>query len=138
MALGLKDFAGRWRLDRRIRDAQGDREGRFRGDALFRPEGATLFYRERGELTLDGREMAAEQSHVWRQEGNRICVVFADGRPFHTFELGVLTPEGRHVCAPDLYRVLYDFGAWPEWRSEWRVSGPRKDYTLTTRYVPAD
>ncbi len=138
MSLGLKDFTGIWRMDRRIRDVRGAMEGRFTGQAEFAPQGATLFYREEGELRLAGVAMASEQSHVWRQEGNRICVVFADGRPFHCFELGVATPTSRHDCAADVYRVAYDFGSWPEWQSEWCVVGPRKDYTLTTIYRQGD
>lgn len=138
MALGLKDFAGCWRIDRLIRDARAGCTGRFTGDAVFEPEGPTLYYRETGELRLHGAAMAAEQKHVWRQEGNRICVAFSNGRPFHQFELAVATPRARHDCPPDLYRVIYDFGCWPEWRTEWRVSGPRKDYTLATRYRRAD
>ncbi len=138
MAIGLQDFAGRWRLDRRISDARTGREGRFAGEAVFTPEGATLLYREAGELRLDDRTMAAEQAHVWRQEGTRICVVFSDGRPFHCFEAGVATPAARHDCAPDIYRVAYDFGSWPDWRAEWRATGPGKDYVLVSTYRRAE
>lgn len=138
MALGLKDFAGRWRIERDIRDLRAGQTGRFRGRGVFEPDGPTLRYSETGEMTLGGRTMAAGQVHVWRQEGPRIRVAFGDGRPFHAFDLGVTAPAARHDCPPDLYRVRYDFGAWPEWRTEWRVTGPRKDYTLLTRYVPAD
>ncbi len=138
MGIGLKDFAGRWRLNRRIRDDRSGRDGRLRGMASFAPRGATLLYREWGELTMGGVAMAAEQSHFWRQEGTRICVVFNDGRPFHCFEPGVATPSARHDCAPDIYDVSYDLGGWPEWRAEWRVRGPRKDYVMTSAYMPAD
>lgn len=137
MGLGLKDFAGHWRLDRWISDARAGRDGRFSGEAVFTPQGATLLYRETGELRLGETALAAEQAHVWRQEGTRICVVFSDGRPFHCFEMSVLTPTARHDCAPDIYRVSYDFAGWPEWRAEWRVSGPRKDYVMTSAYRQA-
>ena len=134
MGIGLKDFAGRWRIERRIRDSRSDRDGAFTGIATFEPQGATLLYREAGELRLGEAAMTAEQSHVWRQEGTRICVVFSDGRPFHCFEMGVTTPVGRHDCAPDVYLVSYDFGSWPVWRSEWTVTGPRKGYVMTSAY----
>lgn len=138
MGIGLKDFAGHWRLERRIRDGRSGRDGTFQGTASFAPQGSTLLYREAGELRLDGTAMAAEQSHVWRQEGTRICVVFSDGRPFHCFDTGVSTPASRHDCAPDIYRVEYDFAAWPDWRSEWRVTGPRKDYVMVSEYRQAE
>lgn len=138
VSLGLKDFAGPWRIDRLIRDTRPGRSGRFRGDAVFEPAGPLLRYHETGEVTLDGAAITAEQTHIWRQDGNRICVTFSDGRPFHKFEIAVPTPKARHHCPPDLYHVAYDFGGWPEWWTEWRVSGPSKDYTLSTRYRRAD
>lgn len=134
MALGLQDFAGRWRLSRRIADPDGQTMGRFEGAARFAPDAATLLYREDGTLVMDGREMEAEQTHVWRQEGNRICVAFSDGRPFHSFELGVATASAHHHCTPDLYHVSYDFRRWPEWETSWNVTGPRKDYHLVSVY----
>ncbi len=137
MGIGLQDFAGRWLLERTIRDTRAGRDGTFAGTASFEAQGPVLLYRERGELRMGGAAMAAEQSHVWRQEGTRICVVFRDGRPFHCFETGVAAPGARHDCAPDIYDVSYDFGAWPEWRSEWRVRGPRKDYVMASAYRPA-
>ena len=55
-------------------------------------------------------------------------MLFPDGRFFHRFR-----PEGAaagtdHPCGPDLYRVAYDFAAWPAWSVTFDVSGPRKAY----------
>jgi len=36
-----------------------------------------------------------------------------------------------------MYHVAYDFSRWPEWQSEWRVKGPRKDAVITSRFKPA-
>jgi hypothetical protein len=30
--------------------------------------------------------------------------------------------------------VRYDFRDWPRWQAEWRVTGPRKDYGIVTRF----
>jgi len=46
-------------------------------------------------------------------------------------------PAAEHDCPPDHYRVRYDFRSWPRWQADWRVRGPRKDYTLGSAYQPA-
>jgi len=58
-------------------------------------------------------------------------VRYKDGRPFHDFLAD--RPEATHVCGEDRYRVSYDFAA-DTWLSRWQVSGPAKDYVMTTRY----
>ncbi|MCE8467683.1 DUF6314 family protein, partial [Rhodovulum sulfidophilum] len=58
-----------------------------------------------------------------------------DGRFFHLIAPGA-RPEARHDCAPDLYRVRYDFSAWPCWSSFWEVRGPRKNYAMESSYRP--
>lgn len=130
----LGDFAGRWRIERRIEDRLSGAGGRFDGEAVFVPEGERLIYRERGELRLgDGPGFTAERTYLWRDEGGRIAVDFADGRPFHAFDPGA-DPAAHHLCIADDYRVRYDFSGWPEWRAEWTVTGPRKDYTMRSVY----
>lgn len=132
----LLDFAGDWRVLRRIDDRLSGRPGRFEGTALLTPEGEGLRYHEEGTLTLgDGPPLAAHRDYLWRPDNDGIAVLFADGRPFHRF-----VPEGRapgtdHPCGRDLYRVTYDLTAWPAWTTEWTVAGPAKDYTMSTRYA---
>ena len=64
--------------------------------------------------------------------GPGLSGAFEDGRPFHD----VPTEGGAvsHWCAPDRYDGHYDFSRWPEFRVEWRVRGPRKDYQMVTDY----
>lgn len=132
----LRDFDGRWRIARTIEDrlAPG---GVFEGEAVFAavPEG--LAYHEAGLLRLgDGPGFQAERSCLWRQEAGRIVVAFHDGRPFHDFDPAA--PRARHLCIADAYAVCYDFTDWPFWRADWTVKGPRKDYTMVSRYSPAE
>lgn len=130
----LEDFAGRWRIERRIDDRLGGVTGRFEGVAEFRPVAGGLAYREEGRLCLGpGPGVLAVREYLWREEAGRIVVDHADGRPFHAFDPA--EPEARHRCDPDDYRVRYDFAAWPEWRAEWTVRGPRKDYTMESVYI---
>ncbi len=134
----LQDFTGDWTLSREIEDFAQDRRGRMTGTARFMPERGGLRCREAGTLAFDGLPpMATERETIWQASDDGIEVAFADGRPFHSFRPGDLSPAARHDCAPDLYLVTYDFARWPDWRAEWRVTGPRKDYRMTTRYTRA-
>jgi hypothetical protein len=44
-------------------------------------------------------------------------------------------PGAAHECAPDQYRVGYDFRAWPRWMANWRVRGPRKHYRIVSTFT---
>ncbi len=146
--LSLPDFLGDWQVSRRIEDLQvrgydglarlsGSQAGRFEGGARLFTEGPGLRYHEEGKLTLDVDpevSFVARRDYLWRWTGDRIEVLFADGRPFHAF-----VPSGRaigtdHPCGHDLYRVTYDFTGWPTWTAEWIVTGPAKDYRMLSAY----
>lgn len=139
MIFGRDDFVGVWRVTRRIADRLGP-DGVFDGTAEMVAQGdAGLRYHESGRLALgSGPTMTADRRYLWRFAGGGVVVMFADGAPFHTFQ-----PTGRvagtdHPCGADMYRVRYDFRLWPVWQAEWTVSGPRKDYTSLTTYVPTE
>lgn len=134
----LSDFAGTWRLTKRLHDRRAGVEGHFEGEARFTPAATGLAYEETGLLSLAGqRPLAAERRYLWREEAGRIAVDYADGRPFHEFDADNPAPLAEHLCAPDHYAVRYDFAGWPEWEAEWTVTGPRKDYLLRCRYSPS-
>ena len=119
----------------RGRDAQGvaDWPARFAGLAEITAEGDGATCREAGTLTLAGGQgFRAERVYLWRPAPGGIEVRFDDGRPFHRIRLGPEAAEAEHLCAADLYRVRYDFAAWPDWRAVWRVTGPAKDYRAET------
>lgn len=133
----LEEFAGLWRLDRTIDDHRAGVVMRLLGEARFVPSGDGLDYSESGVLTAPGAPpLQATRRYRWEPRGQGIAVLFEDGRPFHEF-----TPSGTvtasHWCDPDSYRVAYDFSAWPAWSSRWSVNGPRKNYTMQSRYNPA-
>jgi hypothetical protein len=86
----------------------------------------------------DGPVLSAERKYLWLPDGAEVEVRFEDGRSFHRFR-----PEGRapgtdHPCGRDLYRVVYDFTAWPRWTAEWIVTGPAKDYRMLSAYAPRE
>jgi len=133
----LAGFEGRWVLRRHIDDRLGGQLGRFEGHADFCETHGGMSYREEGWLTLgSSTPLFASRDYRWREEGGRIAVDYADGRPFHDF----VPAEGAafHACDPDSYCVTYDFSGWPDaWQSDWAVTGPRKDYVMTTHYLRA-
>lgn len=133
--LAAADFAGDWLIARAIADRHAAQTGRFDGRAWFTPTGPDHFrYREDGVLHLGaGPAMTATRAYGWAFDGARVAVTFADGRPFHSFPLAG-GPGEDHPCGEDLYRVAYDFSRWPVWEVTWTVSGPRKDYTMTSCY----
>lgn len=128
----LLDFVGEWLISRVIEDARADTTGHLQGRAWLRPDGPGLVYDEQGELRLPGAApLTATRRYLWRPAQDGIEVMFDDERPFHR-----ITSDGVdvHDCPPDLYRVAYDFEGWPKWSARWAVSGPRKDYAMTTMY----
>ncbi len=126
---------GIWRIDRRIEDRRAGTTGLLQGTAELTPDGPGLIYSEEGILRIAGQPgLTARQSYLWRADGDGIEVLFADGRPFHRIGLIDAAPEASHDCAPDIYCVRYDFARWPDWRAVWQVTGPRKDYTMTTEF----
>lgn len=134
----LSDFAGHWRLSRRIEDHAAGQVGLFEGEAVFTADAGGLAYREEGTLRFgSGAPMRAERRYFWREVERRIVVTFADGAPFHDFTAAGQGSGTPHLCGADLYRVTYDFAHWPAWRAEWQVAGPRKDYTSISDYSRA-
>tara|TARA_R110000868_G_scaffold221493_6_gene473242 strand:+ start:23493 stop:23906 length:414 start_codon:yes stop_codon:yes gene_type:complete len=129
----LADFEGDWRIERSVRNAMGE-DAHFAGVAAFTPAPGGLRLTEAGEMRIGTQGFHAERRYLWQQVDNLIHVRFDDGRFFHAFDARTVTPAAHHDCAPDVYRVHYDFSAWPTWRAEWHVRGPRKDYRMCSRY----
>lgn len=134
MSIVAEDFLGRWRLTRVIEDALTGTQSRLNGHATIERHETHWIYQERGVLVLPGgQEMQAERVYFWHVNGARIEVTFDDGRAFHGFSLNG-QHQAEHWCDPDQYDVVYDFEAWPKWRSTWSVSGPRKSYCMVSDY----
>lgn len=132
---GLAEFEGEWRIARLIDDRRAGQTGRFEGRAVLTPGNGGLIFREEGILRLgEAPPMTATRSYLWRAEGRRIAVLFDDGRAFHSFDPNADTPAADHACDPDTYQVIYDFSRWPEWRTVWHVTGPRKDYRMESAF----
>ena len=118
-------------MTRVIRGATGG-TGHFIGAAQWRPDGDGALYVETGELVLPSGRFAATRRYRW---GRDLSVWFDDGRFFH--KVPADGGDAAHWCDPDQYDVHYDFADWPNWQVRWQVRGPRKDYTMVSRYVPS-
>jgi hypothetical protein len=130
----LTYFAGEWRLTRRVEDARAGEVLRFEGMAVFGRDDGGLVCEETGRWIGGARDgMAGTRRSLWRAgAGGRIAVLFGDGRPFHDFDPGA-GADAVHLCGADRYEVRYGFAA-EGWEAVWRVTGPVKDYVMSSRY----
>lgn len=130
----IAEFAGPWRLEKRITDRRGP-GGRFSGTARLTPQAGGLWrYAEAGRLALGaGPDLPAERRYLWRAAAGGAAIAFEDGRPFHLLPFAGGTAV--HDCPPDRYDVAYDFAGWPQlWTARWQVTGPRKAYEMHCEY----
>lgn len=146
MATGAGVFGslvGRWEFDRVIEPGVG----KVTGVATFRPVAPDrLHYREDGRISLAGGHTAAVfREYVYLLEDDRILVCFADGeRPgavMHTLGLRDAGDAGAgscgvdvHHCGADVYEGTYQFRGADRFSVVMRVTGPAKDYRMTTGY----
>ena len=128
---------GDWSVERLISDRARGMSGRLNGQATFTPSASGLLYEERGMLSFGAHCGPAEQSYRFDfpQGLDHASVFFRDGRPFHDLNLSRGSDRVDHGCHPDCYAGLFVALSSTEWRCEWRVTGPRKDYDLVTTYT---
>jgi len=132
-------LGGAWHLERDLEDRRAATRGRLAGRAVFAPEGAVpgaaLRYREAGELAFAGHRGAFYRVYLYRfPRPGRAEVAFDDGRPFHDLDLTRGAWAAVHRCGDDLYEGRFAATGADAWRAVWRVTGPRKDLVLTSRY----
>ncbi|KOV65782.1 DUF6314 family protein [Streptomyces sp. MMG1121] len=137
----LAYLAGRWRVERSVRDLAGGAEGHFSGVTVFgRLPGGGLLHEEAGDFTWQGVTRPATRTlrFLPGPTPGTADVRFADGRPFHGLDLGSGRYVADHPCSADLYRGEFTVRDAARWRTVWRVGGPAKDLLLTTDYVRED
>lgn len=135
----IGDFAGAWRLQRRIEDARDGRVWDGVGRAALVADGrGGLIHDETVILALPGQApLTGTRRYLWAAAPGAVAVSFADGRPFHTIALGVAMSRDTHDCPPDRYVGRHDFARWPVWVVQWDVLGPRKEYRMITTWTRA-
>ena len=134
--LFCKDFIGRWSIARRIHDDLNDSIISFFGEANIKEESLHFRYEEQGKLRLgDHATLYAKQSYFWRPVGNSVFnIFFSNGDYFHQLDLAIAVKAdsclAEHLCVYDLYKVKYSFAQFPDWRTIWCVTGPKKNYQI--------
>jgi len=135
----MKRLTGSWSFNRLI-----EGQGSMRGLATFTPlDPDDLAYSEQGRLKLlTGTELEAEREYVFRKHSRGFDVFFKETplRLFHAIELavsddGALNGSADHLCNFDRYQSSYTFLVDGRFVVRHVVSGPRKDYTMTTAYA---
>ncbi|MFC5069336.1 DUF6314 family protein [Flaviflagellibacter deserti] len=133
----VEGLEGNWSIARTI-----DPEGSLAGVAtFFRRTDGWLAYFERGELKVAGGSYPAERRYLFEPLTNGFAVWF-DAEPLRLFhkialirsEDGSLTGEATHPCGRDMYLTTYRF-AGDGFTIRHRVTGPNKNYTMTTAYT---
>jgi Family of unknown function (DUF6314) len=134
----LEHLAGRWRVERSVRDLASGEAGRFEGTTVFSPlDGGGLLHEESGTFTWRGVARPATRTlrFLPGPTPGTADVRFEDGRPFHALDLTSGRYVAGHPCAADLYRGEFTVQDADRWRTVWRVGGPAKDLVLPTDYV---
>jgi len=130
---------GSWSFNRLI-----EGQATMQGIATFmRLNERSLAYREQGRLRLsNGTELQAERAYIFNKGDHGFRVFFEENPPrlFHEISLsasvgGALSGSAGHLCNLDNYQSSYTFLADGRFVVRHVVSGPRKDYTMTTTYT---
>lgn len=136
-ALDPLSLVGRWDFSRTIDDRLTGTQSTVVGHTDLVAESAErVRWHEEGILYTDDRELEVFRNlYVVLQDGSW-NVTFEDGRYFHPWVPG---ENVEHPCGADMYvgRISAvesgsDARAVARWTVQWKVSGPRKDYTMTT------
>ncbi|RVU25488.1 hypothetical protein EOT10_13770 [Streptomyces antnestii] len=132
-------LAGRWGVERTVRDLGDGTAGTFSGTTDFTREeaGGGLLHHEAGTFVWQGAARAATRTlrFLLGEVPGTAVVRFSDGRFFHGLDLRTGRHTADHPCAADLYRGEFEVAGPDAWRMEWRVRGPAKDLVLTTTYT---
>jgi hypothetical protein len=136
-------LAGDWDVVREIADHRSGQAGEFRGRASFRSapdcaRGDVLDFAEQGELRFGGHRGPASRSlrYHGRADGGA-DVRFADGRAFFGLDLRYGSCRAVHLCRADRYAVTVTWLSPDCFTEIWRVTGPEKDYDMTTVFTRA-
>ena len=139
----LPSLSGHWTLSREITAADGN--ATFSGTAEFVPlDSGALHYTERGLLTLPhGQSLPAFRTYIFQLHETGFTVFFDEIPPrlFHDVKLApdgaVLLGRVSHFCAPDIYISTYRFLPNGSFQIVHDVTGPKKRYVSSTRYLRA-
>lgn len=121
---------GDWSFVRTVEDRLGGEVLRVDGALSLVEEGLSrIRWHERGVMRRETGDLEVFRVLFLVEGEAGWLVTFEDGRPFHPWRVGEWV---EHPCAADLYRGLVKADGSELWSVTWQVSGPRKDYVMTT------
>ncbi len=138
----LSLLEGEWSFERIISG-----HGEMAGAASFHgQEDNSSIYSERGQLQLSagGSRIEAYRQYIFAPTSIGFDVYFDENprRLFHNVKLEAFDREicgaTVHLCVNDEYRTIYRFGLPTTFSIQHRVRGPKKDYTMDTKYWRAN
>ena len=124
-------------MTRRLVDRRQGLVGRMTGTAAITPDGDGGFtLEETGTLRFGGHiGPATRRYRLIDCAGPRATLTDDQGVPLAGFDLTTPRALFVHDCAPDRYAGRVAAAGPDRWRLVWRVTGPRKDLILATRYA---
>ena len=124
-----RDLAGTWHFDREVDDRLGPARHVTGTTELIAEDDGRVRWSETGTMTWDGGETPVFRNLFVEQRPDGWWVTFEDGRDFHPWSVGQSVV---HPCGADTYEGRIDVAATGAWTVVWDVTGPAKDYTMTT------
>lgn len=120
---------GVWDLSREIVEQPGDESSTVEGAATLTADGDVIDWFESGTFTRRGLRTPVSRRLRIEPRDDGWFVTFEDGRDFHPWLLG---QPVEHPCGDDRYvGVIRTLDA-DRWTVQWRVTGPHKDYLMTS------
>ncbi len=123
------DLLGTWQFERTIEDRLGPRRRVTGATMLEVIDDGRVRWSETGTMTWDGGETPVFRTLFVEQRADAWRVTFENGRDFHPWSVGI---DVVHPCGADTYDGRVEVFGPAAWTVIWRVSGPAKDYTMTT------
>ena len=150
MHLDPHALVGEWNFERTIVDRRADVTKRVAGTTTIEgADGSRLRWYESGTLFDGDLELPVYRTLFIERHAGDWAVTFEDGREFHDWAPG---DDVEHLCGADIYRGRIDIDidididiaieeaaadSQASWSVEWTVTGPSKDYTMTTHLTRA-
>ncbi len=129
----LAFLTGSWGTDRRLLDRSSGAEGSFVGTTAFIPDSGGLLWEEQGTVVWPHFQGPASRSYrVTAEMAGTMTIRFPDRRVLCTLDLQDGSATDEHLCAPDTYRVALTIVTPTRVEYSWDVTGPAKDFLLTT------
>lgn len=124
------DLLGHWHLDRTIDDRVGPARHVMADTWLTAEPDGRVRWHEDGTMTWSGGSTSVSRTLFVELRDEGWWVTFEDGRDFHPWAVGEPVV---HPCGADTYHGHVTVEGPDAWSVQWVVSGPAKDYTMTSR-----